>query len=312
MDYVDKSTKGVATSYSFIAAGLGGIYSSFCIMQLVESYDTLLGTILTAGSMFLLSIYLLCFLKNTLTLKRDRPPPPVQGNCCKRFFYSMGRACVYCWQHKAFLLIFYATIAFHLVKSMGTHYAQLWAAKYIYVHDRKAKAAHAKYLGIANYFNLGFAFISGCLFDRFGPRFFLVGALVAGSGALVGLYFVGPLNSALAFAIQISIEVLASQGTHFAAMTLATLTPSYNKGTIYSLHGVASTLVNSGFDYLNGWVIDSPYNRAPSFVTGITGLASAVLFLLVALLAPKIYEKKEEPAVSPQNYSQLSEEIHYK
>lgn len=71
VDHVDNRTKGIAYSYSAVAEGIGGIYSSFFLMQIVQSFDLLYGTFILAGSLLLLALYLLCSLKNTLILKRE-------------------------------------------------------------------------------------------------------------------------------------------------------------------------------------------------------------------------------------------------
>ena len=105
--------------------------------------------------------------------------------------------------------------------STATTSALLWASKYIYVHDEKAKAAHSKYLGIASYFDLGLALATGVLFTRFGPRFLIPGTLAAGGGALMWLYFAGPLDSSLALTLQISSAVIVNQGYHFINITMA-------------------------------------------------------------------------------------------
>lgn len=221
VDHVDNRTKGLAFSYSAIAEGIGGIYSSFFVMQIVESYDLLYGTIVVGATLLLFSLYLLCNLKNTLTLKRERRPPPVRGNCCKRFFHSMWGAWIFCWSHKAFLLLLVGKIVTNFVIHSGTTSALLWASKYIYIDDGKAKAAHSKYLGIASYFDLGLALMTGLLFDKAGPRFLIVATLGVGGGALMWLYFVGPLDSILALTLQISVGVIANQGSHFINMTMA-------------------------------------------------------------------------------------------
>ncbi len=201
---------------------------------------------------------------------------------------------------------------FYIIKSTFSGCILIWVSKYLYQGDHKAKAAHAKYLGLVNFLNLPMAPLVGWLFDRWTGRFLLPLAFAISGGTLMWLYFIDPLNSVFAFFLQITSGLVSLQGNNLASMTLAKFTPSEIKGAVYSLNGILMSLVGIAFHYFSGWILDSLYNKELFLIMGALGLANALLFLVNGICAPRLHEKEEKAPSSLQKYSELNDEIQYK
>ncbi len=91
VDYVAAPSKGLAASYYSIFGSLGGIVASFGLMQVVQSFGLLVGTFAIGGVVLLCALYLICFVRNTLTL-RPAPSSP-RPNYCTRVLRSIPGAC---------------------------------------------------------------------------------------------------------------------------------------------------------------------------------------------------------------------------
>lgn len=133
----------------------------------------------------------------------------------------------------------------------------IWVSKYIYNGDIAKISYHNKLLlGISHAVSVPCALVFGILYDKCGELVVAPLVYILAGSPYIAIYFMGNLDSPLAYSLEIFSAVFAQITGILAVILLARHSPPRGTGKVFAFKSFLDSLFSMGYSYLHGWILD--------------------------------------------------------